>query len=214
MHANLVVVNYDTREWTMTTFRVGSSLVEIDDAQIGRNLARLRGDMSQKELAVAMRERGHKWSQATVWNVERGERPLRLTEATALGDILELLSVYSITSPERHFAFRKTQSRLNEAQDELDEKVADVLRLQRQLADEVDAVDQGELTDDERKALEWEIGLAPAEAMRDRQIDMILTLRALREARALGHFTNHLLASLEAIEITVPDDIVIPDKAD
>ena len=58
------------------------------DALIGRNVTRLRGDRPQKDLADAMRERGHKWSQATVWSVEKGERPLRLTEADDLVEVL------------------------------------------------------------------------------------------------------------------------------
>lgn len=58
------------------------------DEQIGRNLMHLRGDRPQTEIAEAMRERGYKWSQATVWAVEKGERPLRLTEADDLSRIL------------------------------------------------------------------------------------------------------------------------------
>lgn len=51
------------------------------DALIGQNLARLRGDLSQAELAKEMKKRGYKWSQATVWAIEKGDRPLRLAEA-------------------------------------------------------------------------------------------------------------------------------------
>lgn len=58
------------------------------DEQIGKNLAVLRGEMSQKDLADTMRKRGFKWSQATVWSVEKGERPLRLAEAEQLADLL------------------------------------------------------------------------------------------------------------------------------
>lgn len=58
------------------------------DERIGQNLAIARGDTSQKELADRMRERGFKWSQATVWSIERGERPLRLSEAQEVADIL------------------------------------------------------------------------------------------------------------------------------
>ena len=58
------------------------------DEQIGRNLVRLRGDISQKDLADKMRDFGWKWSQATVWSIEKGERPLRLTEAIDLAGIL------------------------------------------------------------------------------------------------------------------------------
>lgn len=70
------------------------SLVEIDDAQIGRNIASIRESrgLSQKDLADAMRSIGFKWSQATVWNVERGERPLRATELVALEGILKVLT--------------------------------------------------------------------------------------------------------------------------
>jgi len=35
-----------------------------------------------------MRSRGFKWSQATVWSIEKGERPLRLGEALAVTEIL------------------------------------------------------------------------------------------------------------------------------
>ena len=59
-----------------------------NDERIGQNLEILRGDTSQKDLADRMRERGFKWSQATVWSIERGERPLRLSEAQEVADIL------------------------------------------------------------------------------------------------------------------------------
>lgn len=60
-----------------------------NDEQIGRNLASIRGDMSQKDLAEEMRKRGWKWSQATVWSIEKGERPLRLAEAAELAAVLD-----------------------------------------------------------------------------------------------------------------------------
>lgn len=44
--------------------------------------------MSQDELAAKLREYGYKWSKATVWAVENGTRPLKLTEAR---DLLEVL---------------------------------------------------------------------------------------------------------------------------
>lgn len=58
------------------------------DATIGKNLLRLRGDRSQQEIADGMRHQGWKWSQATVWSVEKGERPLRLAEALSLAKLL------------------------------------------------------------------------------------------------------------------------------
>ncbi|MBX9243428.1 helix-turn-helix transcriptional regulator [Actinotalea ferrariae] len=59
------------------------------DKAIGENVVRLRGPLSQAALADAMRARGWKWSQATVWSVEQGERPLRLAEAVDLAGLLE-----------------------------------------------------------------------------------------------------------------------------
>lgn len=58
------------------------------DKRVGQAIVALRGDTSQAAVADAMRERGWKWSQATVWSVEKGERPLRLLEAGDLADVL------------------------------------------------------------------------------------------------------------------------------
>lgn len=55
---------------------------------IGRNVARLRGQKTQQDVAGAMRSAGYKWSQATVWSVEKGERPLKLAEAEDLAKIM------------------------------------------------------------------------------------------------------------------------------
>lgn len=60
----------------------------VDDVGIGKNLARLRGNTTQAELAAAMKSRGWKWVQSTVAAVEKGERPLRLREAHDLERIL------------------------------------------------------------------------------------------------------------------------------
>ena len=72
----------------------------------------MRGDRSQQSVADAMRERGWKWSQATVWSVEKGERPLRLAEAEALAQVLKAPTVASLlSSPEeayREVALRRT----------------------------------------------------------------------------------------------------------
>lgn len=58
------------------------------DEAIGSAVGRIRGERSQQWVADQMRERGHKWAQATVWNVESGRRPLRLSEAETLADVL------------------------------------------------------------------------------------------------------------------------------
>lgn len=68
------------------------------DEQIGKNVAMLRGALSQKEVATRMRELGWKWSQATVWSIEKGERPLRLAEAEALAQVLGVSSQLFVRS--------------------------------------------------------------------------------------------------------------------
>lgn len=65
----------------------------MDNQHIGgavRALRERRG-ASQEAVAEAMRKAGHeKWSQATVWSVEQGTRPLRLAEAADLAATLEV----------------------------------------------------------------------------------------------------------------------------
>lgn len=60
------------------------------EEQIGADVttARERAGMSQKELAAAMTDRGFKWAQATVSQIENGERPLRLSEADHLAELI------------------------------------------------------------------------------------------------------------------------------
>jgi ribosome-binding protein aMBF1 (putative translation factor) len=60
------------------------------DEQIGTDVAtaRERAGLSQKELAAAMTDRGFKWAQATVSQIEKGERPLRLSEADHLAELI------------------------------------------------------------------------------------------------------------------------------
>lgn len=59
---------------------------------IGKNIAIFRGDMSQAELADLMKKKGKdkgvRWSQTTVWEVEKGKRALKFSEALVLADIL------------------------------------------------------------------------------------------------------------------------------
>lgn len=62
------------------------------DREIGSNVQRERERLgvSQQVLADVMRERGWKWSQATVWAVEKGDRPMRLAEALDLAQVLDV----------------------------------------------------------------------------------------------------------------------------
>lgn len=56
------------------------------DIKIGQNIRQLRGGRSQDEIAEHMREHGYRWVQSTVWNVEKGERPVRAAELKILAD--------------------------------------------------------------------------------------------------------------------------------
>lgn len=60
------------------------------DAQVGDNIRGMREELGldQKDVADAMRDAGFKWSQATVWSIEKDGRPLRFSEATALSRVL------------------------------------------------------------------------------------------------------------------------------
>lgn len=70
----------------------GPNFDSVDD-NLAANL-RLRREaagLSQEELAERMTERGFGFSQATVWKIEQGKRPVKLSEAVALGDALGML---------------------------------------------------------------------------------------------------------------------------
>lgn len=90
------------------------------DKQIGENLARHRKGMSQKELADRMRELGWKWSQATVWSIEKGERPLRLAEAEALEGILGFDSITSLFASDAEAELEVAGEELFRARTELE----------------------------------------------------------------------------------------------
>lgn len=51
------------------------------DQAIARNFQRLRGNTTMDELAMRMRQVGHKWSRTTVYSIEHNERRLQASEA-------------------------------------------------------------------------------------------------------------------------------------
>jgi transcriptional regulator with XRE-family HTH domain len=79
------------------------------DKNFAANLREYRESrgMSQEELAQRMTERGFGFSQATIWKIEQGKRPVKISEAAALADAIDLLSWSELTlTPEasRHHA--------------------------------------------------------------------------------------------------------------
>lgn len=71
-------------------------MLEIDreadrpsDAVVGKNITELRGARSQSDIAEGMRSKGFKWSQTTVWELEKGKRSLKYLEAISLAEVLD-----------------------------------------------------------------------------------------------------------------------------
>lgn len=92
----------------------------LTDAEIGANVRRCRGDRSQKEIAERMVVAGYKWTQTTVFEVEKGKRALKLTEASALTEVLGVPTSYLEQVPEGYFVERnafKASAELDDAAD-------------------------------------------------------------------------------------------------
>lgn len=75
--------------------------------------------MSQQDLAAAMRTRGYKWSQATVWSVEAGERPLRYTESLELSDICGFSPEAKVGPPDARRGVEMSMKALSELLEKL-----------------------------------------------------------------------------------------------
>ena len=118
-----------------------SPRVSETDQRIGQNLARLRGSLSQKDLADLMRERGWKWSQATVWSVERGDRPLRLAEAEDLARILRQATGSVFARGEWEGRFEDAWTVANSTHNVLEVAVEQYTDAQMELASAVDGGD-------------------------------------------------------------------------
>lgn len=66
-----------------------------------------------------MRSLGYKWSQATVWSVEKGERPMRLTESIDIAQILGVDVLDMISTPSEAL-FRVALSKIADARERLE----------------------------------------------------------------------------------------------
>lgn len=110
--------------------------------RIGLAIARFRmaREMSQKSLALAMKERGWRWSQPTLASIEQGERPLKLDEADALVELLGLRDVTDLTSNSDEHLAQMRLEQLDRATRQLEEAAAHYLRTQFSLAYTLDEV--------------------------------------------------------------------------
>lgn len=107
------------------------SVMPSMDEQIGRNLVKLRGEMSQRDLADAMKARGWKWSHVTVGAVERGERPLRLSESEDIKRILG--SQFPLTMADSDTVLAVWNGEMSQAHDDLEKAVEHYVDTQVQL---------------------------------------------------------------------------------
>lgn len=102
---------------------------ELSDDQIGKNLKQFRGDMKQSDLADEMRKRGFAWSQNTVYQVESGSRPIRLTEAQSLSMILGFSLEALFAAPKDNELEKIAQSQIDDLQELWEHYVKTIGRL-------------------------------------------------------------------------------------
>ncbi|MEW1705930.1 helix-turn-helix transcriptional regulator [Microbacterium sp. NPDC089190] len=92
------------------------------DLEIGAAVRKAREltGLRQKDLATNMRGRGFSWHQATVGMVENGERPLRVSEAYALAEVI-MLELFVTPDPQTFreaAAFRRMRDAMQEVGDD------------------------------------------------------------------------------------------------
>src|SRR5262249_7394260 len=78
------------------------------DANFAANLRHYRelAGISQEELANRMTARGFGFSQATIWKIEQGKRPVRIGEAVALAAAVDLPVWRSLMEPPDEFTLQ------------------------------------------------------------------------------------------------------------
>jgi transcriptional regulator with XRE-family HTH domain len=109
-------------------------------AHIDRNVAanvrtyREAAAISQEELAQRVTDRGFGFSQATVWKIESGHRPIRISEAVAIADALGLFSPDKLTiapaAAAHHARIRQANRAAHDACKRIKAAVTDYLEAQ------------------------------------------------------------------------------------
>lgn len=128
------------------------------DQNFGRNVRAYReaAQVSQEELARRMTERGYGFSQATVWKIEQNKRDVRIGEAVALADALDLSPWLTLTTEPRQFALEmnidRASRRVHELYAELKAAAHAYLEAQLHLAVSVrEATDAGHAVSEFRR---------------------------------------------------------------
>lgn len=80
--------------------RFGPRFDVVDD-NLATNLREHREAraLSQDDLAQRMNERGFSFSQSTIWKIEQGKRPVKISELVALADALGTLNWTTLLDP-------------------------------------------------------------------------------------------------------------------
>lgn len=181
------------------------------DEQIGKNLAALRGDMSQKDLAELMRARGWKWSQATVWSIEKGDRPIRLAEAQEVATILNIQERDLLVSAEAAVVAVSSRS-VGRAYSELIQAAERYEAARNGLAGLLDNIPEDDWNDELEKYGSW-VGLGSAEAIvRWRQHDDRIPplLPGDQPSDHRGKWVGHWYHSMKVPPITGESDDAEP----
>ena len=116
----------------------GDRYTDIDQ-NIAANLRTYReaGRISQDELAQRMADRGFGFSQATIWKIERGQRPVRASELVALADSLGIMTATSLThqpdAAQHQVQLDQANRKAHDAYGALKEAAADYLDAQVEL---------------------------------------------------------------------------------
>lgn len=109
------------------------------DQNIAANVRAYReaAGISQEEMAQRMADRGFPFTQATIWKVESGQRPVKASELIALADVFGRILLTDLTSqPDatRHtIHLEQASRRASDAYDTLKEAAAAYLDAQVQL---------------------------------------------------------------------------------
>lgn len=190
-----------------------------DPAQIESNLAvnvrhyREKKGITQDELAELMTGFGFGWSQATVWKVEQQKRPVRLGEAQALAEALQVPLWSNLTAdpePFRHqVQIAEANTRAAAAYDKVKAATTEYLRTQMDLVVVIrDALDHGVDVD-----LRWRgswLELPPERAAIEARLDWedADDVRAERAYNTVERILAHLRD--EGVEsIFTPEDLTV-----
>lgn len=142
MHSGVTVTAVNNTQEPTATNGVPVEDADRGDAEekwFGINLraAREAAGLSQSDVARAMSDAGHAWYQTTTSRVEAGDRPVRLTEARQLAELVGV-SLDDLVRPPRYIQLRRfvaeTSARALEYVEQLEDATIELLTFQDALS--------------------------------------------------------------------------------